>query len=288
MTTYWGILEKSATDSKTVDQAIADALANYEYFKTISVWGLLPKSAIDDETIEEAINRLIAVHEADSTSHLGAGESLESHKSSDVIDHLVGSVVNDKYTMTEFSIVDDFRTITQWNTIGTVSNADWPSLSLYVEYGAVNTSKIEKEIEIPTPYMSTAYNSLFQVMARFDMSNTNFKAWLGPGLYSETPSDGFGFVIVNNVLKACTAYGGSITYSNPITITLSSDHIYRAQLNADDAKIYFYIDGTLVATLDTPVSSWDYDGGPTIGITLTQENDGKMWLADLNFSRSII
>jgi hypothetical protein len=257
-------------------------------FIMAETWGMEAKSATDPETIEEAIARLIAVHEADSSSHLGAGESLEAHKSSDVIDHLVGSVVNDKYTMTEFSIVDDFRTITQWNKTGTVSNADWPSLSLYVEYGAVNTSKIEKEIEIPTPYLSTAYNSLFQVMARFDMSNTYFKSWLGVGLYSETPSDGFGFVIVNNVLKACMARSSSITYSDPITIDLTSDHIYRAQLNADDEKIYFYIDGTLVATLDTPASSWDYDGGPTIGITLTQENDGKMWLADLNFSRAII
>jgi hypothetical protein len=59
-------------------------------------WGSLHKSQVDDETIEEAIARLIAAHEADETSHLGAGESLQSHKASDIIDHAALSIIEDK------------------------------------------------------------------------------------------------------------------------------------------------------------------------------------------------
>ena len=63
---------------------------------SISVWGLLEKSQTDPETIEEAIARLILEHNADEESHLGSGESLESHKASVIIDHVVDSVIADK------------------------------------------------------------------------------------------------------------------------------------------------------------------------------------------------
>jgi len=59
-------------------------------------WGLLEKSLVDDETIEEAIGRLIGVHNDDEESHLLAGQSLQSHKASAIIDHAALSVVEDK------------------------------------------------------------------------------------------------------------------------------------------------------------------------------------------------
>jgi len=60
------------------------------------VWGQLEKAQDDDETIEEAIARLIAEHETDAGAHTGAGESLETHKAQDVIDHKAESILNDK------------------------------------------------------------------------------------------------------------------------------------------------------------------------------------------------
>lgn len=93
---YWGTLEKTAIDPSTIDQAIATALADYQYFKTFAVWGLLPKSAIDDSTIEETIDTSITDHNDDPTAHLEAGQSLQSHKASVIIDHVAESIVNDK------------------------------------------------------------------------------------------------------------------------------------------------------------------------------------------------
>lgn len=78
-------------------------------------WGLLTKSQVDNEKVEEAIARLILVHEEDEDSHLGVGESLQSHKASEIIDHIAESIVNDKiqplaraYTAIVSDIAGDF------------------------------------------------------------------------------------------------------------------------------------------------------------------------------------
>jgi len=74
----------------------------------IQTWGSLQKSTTDDETIEQAIGRLISDHEADASAHLGAGESLEAHKTAEVIDHPAQSVVIDK---TAFGLYDEIATV---------------------------------------------------------------------------------------------------------------------------------------------------------------------------------
>lgn len=59
-------------------------------------WEHLPKNQTDPETIEEAITRIVQEHDDDPEAHLDAGQSLEAHKNSDVIDHLADSIINDK------------------------------------------------------------------------------------------------------------------------------------------------------------------------------------------------
>lgn len=61
------------------------------------IWGMLAKSQVDPEKIEEAIIRLIVAHNNDETSHLEVGQSLQSHKASEIIDHLAESIVEDKF-----------------------------------------------------------------------------------------------------------------------------------------------------------------------------------------------
>lgn len=62
----------------------------------IPTWGSSPKSQEDATTIDEAIAIAIAEHESDPIAHLGAGESLEQHKTNEVIDHPALSIVADK------------------------------------------------------------------------------------------------------------------------------------------------------------------------------------------------
>jgi len=63
---------------------------------SIPVWGLLEKSQTDPETIEEAINRLILAHNEDEEAHLGSGQSLQSNKASEIIDHIDASIIYNK------------------------------------------------------------------------------------------------------------------------------------------------------------------------------------------------
>lgn len=82
-------------------------------------WGDLTKSQVDDELVEEAITRLVEVHNNNEEAHLAVGQSLQSHKAFEIIDHLAGSIVEDKIGDGEISsrcittdqiIGKDFRT----------------------------------------------------------------------------------------------------------------------------------------------------------------------------------
>lgn len=83
------------------------------------IWGDLDRAVNDNTKIDGAIGAAIAAHNADAEAHLGDGESLESHRAAEIIDHLAESVVNDKLATvarTYTAIVDpssdvDFDTI---------------------------------------------------------------------------------------------------------------------------------------------------------------------------------
>lgn len=60
------------------------------------IWGDLDRATNDNTKIDEAIGEAITAHNDDPTAHLGADQSLQSHRASEIIDHLAESVVNDK------------------------------------------------------------------------------------------------------------------------------------------------------------------------------------------------
>ena len=66
-----------------------------------TVWGNLVKSAVSSEKIEEAISRMIQDHENDENAHVEIGESLYSHKASEIIDHIAQSIIADKVGLGE-------------------------------------------------------------------------------------------------------------------------------------------------------------------------------------------
>jgi len=59
-------------------------------------WGMLPKSQEDNSTIDEEIDSKIQDHLDDPDAHIEENQSLQSHKASEIIDHLAESIVNDK------------------------------------------------------------------------------------------------------------------------------------------------------------------------------------------------
>lgn len=85
------------------------------------VWENIPKSQTDPTTISEAIAAGVAVHNDDSEAHLDTSQSLEQHRTNDIIDHPAESTVNDKMpgpVRAYVAIVDpasgnDFDTLSQ-------------------------------------------------------------------------------------------------------------------------------------------------------------------------------
>lgn len=83
----------------------------------VQVWGQMQKGQGDSELIEGAISRMLQVHDDDPDAHLETGQALQSHKASEIIDHLAESIVNDK-------LVSIARAYTAIVKIPTTSNQD--------------------------------------------------------------------------------------------------------------------------------------------------------------------
>jgi len=87
-------------------------------------WGMLAKSQTDPKTIEERIAEMIAEHNNDEEAHLGPGQSLQSHKASEIIDHLASSIVNDKLEYI----------IRSYNAVVASSGGDYDNIQDAIDY----------------------------------------------------------------------------------------------------------------------------------------------------------
>jgi hypothetical protein len=258
-------------------------------FMPIQTWEGLQKSATDPTTLSEYIADQIALHEADPEAHLGVGESLEAHKTADVIDHPAQSVVADKLFGGDIVIKTQFESLDPWSKTGTVFTDGFNGLVLYTEYGAVNTSKVSASM-YGNGYLFNAVSDIyFETQFANELSNSHFNAWLGFLNGYVTTTTGFGFQIRDGVVYAHVRRGTSYTDVTLAGVSLSSSHFFSALFSFADQKVYFKIDGVLVATIDVPAgTSWDDDRTPAFGITLTQSNDGNSFVGYLYAWRKVL
>lgn len=228
-------------------------------------WGLLSKSGVDAETVEQAIARLITAHEADETAHLGAGESLETHKASDVIDHVIGSVVADKLTMTELNEYWDYSHLKADASIfGTISYG-----ATFLAFYRSATFGTEIDVNIPGPMTYNNYTLTKSFLIDFV---TRYHVFTGPDdstgffgfilhMQDETETDftfpGVGFLSVNGsvcaVVKGCSDIGDDATYetlyqSSAFTFSGSDLAHLRIQYTASTHTFDFYMNGVQVGT----------------------------------------
>jgi hypothetical protein len=253
----------------------------------LPLWDQLEKSQDDNETIEEAIDRIVAEHNSDTEAHLGDDESLESHKAEPVIDHPAGSVVADKNTMTELYVSTIFESLDAWSVSGQVDPNDVPGVSLYIESGAVESSRLRTSPQVPKNFRDSNFDMLFQVLLHFDLSNDDFISNFGYFLGNNTSPTGFGFVFDgDDIFGYVKTFAGNDS-TDPISISISSDHVYRAFYDATLEQVIFHVDGQLVEALDLPGGLWQDDVGPQFYIENTASNDGNMRIGELNFSRAI-
>lgn len=88
-------------------------------------WEMLPKSQDDPSNITSAIGQAIDDHNNDVDAHLGPNQAMQSHRASEIIDHLAESIVNDKLK----------RNVRRYVAIvDPESTADFPTVESAVDY----------------------------------------------------------------------------------------------------------------------------------------------------------
>lgn len=222
-------------------------------------WGMLQKSQIDSETIEEAIDRIVASHETDPDSHLGEGESLQSHKASEIIDHVVGSVVADKLSHSDQYHFCSFESLDNWNLTGSTELSGWPGVRLSVEPGVSDFSRIRSTIVNNGDFMDWTKTIFFQSSFFLD-SEVAVKFFCGLGyVNSETDIDGFGFWYYDGDVKGYLGNGSTLSFTSAITVDPAVPHVYRAQWDPEAKTCYFFIDGVQVGTLSLASTPSSYE-----------------------------
>lgn len=251
------------------------------------VWGLLEKSLTDDETINEAINAAIAAHEADASAHLGVGESLEAHKTSEIIDHLAGSVVADKFSMDEKTCRTSFEDMTRWFIVGTQSAAYWPGFEFEADYNGVSPVMARAYVGPLSGTLSSSYNFMFQTLFKFDFEGDidHFFAYFGYGYSAAAePSKDLGFKIDGGAVYGCLKYGGTEHFVNLSFTDIYELHVYRAIYDKDDGVASFYIDGVLKGTLNRGASTFSFTAYLIYYLDALTEDLGRMAGFDLLIS----
>ena len=235
------------------------------------VWGALSKAQDNQQTIDEAIAEAIANHESDSSAHLGVGESLEAHKTSEVIDHLANSIVEDKVSNNFFNkgiLNFNWPSLDNFNTGGTMIDCYLGSVEMYTTTTLNNKAFVEdKSGNIGQCIFNN--DPVLEVMLECG-SNGTYESYFGigdrEGYYDEYYA---GFKVVNNNIYART-YTFDTENETLVFIdgySANSLHKYKIYYKHGVA-VYFYIDNTLVATISTNMP----DNATTCRIYLSIKN----------------
>lgn len=252
------------------------------------VWGMLAKSQTDPETIEQAIDRIVSDHNDDTNAHIGGNRSLESHRTNDVLDHVPGSVYADKGSFKELIIETSFEDISTWGISGDVTISDFPGARINVEAGGSSATVLYSVTPYPNGFLDFDYSSMFQFSQYLESSGIGFNGWWGMWNSGTSPTDGYGFIILDGVLFPRVALSGWILDGATIGIDLNVPHVYRAQYDALTRQVDFYIDGDLVDSLVMTAGNSNSDGGASWGLSQNSSTDAywKVWKA--MYARSLV
>lgn len=248
----------------------------------IDIWGDKPKSQIDSTTIDEEIASLIEAHNDDEDAHLESGQSLQSHKASEIIDHLAYSVLRDKLAFDRFTIDTVFESIDAWVTSGNVYIAGINALA--VATAASLNAEAYAYIGVTDITDTQSYYSQspeMQVRVLFG-SVSNITAYIG--ILDESVPAGFGFKLVNNTLYAvyiddddeevteslmtvsagvpytlwCKYDYATSTHEWYINNVLLHSEVYEHNLNMD-VIVKFYVKTTNTSAKEIQFSNLHYD-----------------------------
>jgi len=244
------------------------------------VWGTLPKSQDDPQTIAEAIADAVSGHNNDPESHMSTGQSIENHRVNDVVDHPVGSVLADKNTMSEIDLYTQFENLTLFGTHGS-PYSQFPGFKAQgTSTGYANRQEVYINGEDRGFVLNFANDWLFQfsmVADTYPHGHVNIE--ISNNALSSTER-GVGLEIIDSVAKFYVAKldGSSKSYLTWPTYEDVLQYIVRMQYVASEGKVYFYINGELLGSLDYPDTTasdvlymkWEHynDSGSSDGLSV--------------------
>ncbi len=221
------------------------------------VWGQLDKALDDDEKIEAAITRLITAHNDDANAHIGAGKSLNTHKTQEVVDHPAESVVEDKvkdsninihsFKWDRFVLDFAFTTLDGW----TENHAGTGGVDLYIgstelETGGDNGSRGQ----LYALAFSEGWAVKYTKNPRFICSAYTFGGADRIAYFVAGGNDfaAFGFKQVDDELFAYHKKDAVVTATKIADIPGAYTQYRMKAIYTSGSKIEFYLDDVLVAT----------------------------------------
>ena len=219
-------------------------------------WGSLPKAQDDAQTIDEAIASAITAHEEDPTAHLGDGESLEQHKTNEIVDHPAYSVVRDKIQFDRNQIDFYFTSLDGAQKSAGVSLDGLNSATMQTTGVTNNEQTLEFYVGDNNQGVALAEkNPNFEAQANFPYL-TNITAFLGAFWFGEPM--GFGFKIVDGTAYAMYYDSDGTEHTQSLgTITTHTYHTFRCEL-VDGVSLKFYIDGEMLYDFGNVAMSDNY------------------------------
>ena len=246
------------------------------------VWGVLEKSQADPTTIDTAIGTAVTNHLADADAHLGASESLQSHKASEIIDHAAQSIIADKFKTQLFTsdiLIFQFHSLDACDVVANfselaVGSVDLRTSTVLNNVASLNTREsrywkvdtgIDAYLEIPCFWITNVspYNNC-----------DGFLGWSFDGL------DYIGFKVENGSIYAY-CYDPGPDHTTKVLLNIGqvyNEKVFSMQLVVNDG-VYFFVDGVQVAHITTDVS---YDLGSNV-LTVWVKNLSSGHYAEVSF-----
>lgn len=230
------------------------------------IWGNLQKSLDDPQTIDQAIAAAIAAHEEDPTAHLGDGESLQQHKSNDIIDHPAGSVKNDKGSFSIFDYQNYFSDFSEWGNTGDFGQNAGGSVIFQTALTSTEKS-LWREFDVSFLRMQDDYSKVFAIEGMFSAFgwNSNDKIRFGFGAFGINDGWFVGFEVVGNKLYTCIPNTSGVVQKheivgfNPLD---ASQHSYYFRYDATERMAYWYIDNVLVYSINVNTNNLSTNTDP--------------------------
>jgi len=242
---------------------------------------------------------MIAEHNEDETAHLGAGQSLQSHKASEVIDHLIHSIIYDKIANQSIDwyklaggksmMFINFESSDSWEDKYTYGNGTilWRIHNLRIYTGTQETSGGF----VGTGFAASSNSPNFDKnpIAQLSMRVTGTGNYMAGFAIGTDYEKCVGFMIIDGVLNAYSFKDSDHSEFIEIPdIDVTVPHVYRIEVNSDEDKALCYVDGILKATLTQQIPTGAGSDFLSMGITQTVAEAGKyIYFGEVIYSQDL-